>query len=208
MLKDLPFDTIGLRGDDVQTLEDTYSLLCSKFSIGLPGDTNLHLNNFELFCNNPDLSIGGILLLNHDIKDCYLAFIKIHYHSVNTRTGGEDIDYYKYKVWAFITSKNDFGRILIRKETFADRVLQLVHPVELKFKDDTAFNHKFYVVTNDEQKALNAMNWNFRNVVMDMANDLMIETANHVLVIGDNKEIDPQNVVYLAGFANKIAALK
>jgi len=207
MLHDLPFDICSLHADTVQALEDTYAALLSKFNIGVPNDINLHINKFETININPDISVGGVLKINNTTNECYLAFVKIHnyYHSVRS---GEDVDYYQYKVWAFVTLKNDFGRVLIRRETFTDRIVNLIHPVELKFPDDKAFSSKFYVVTNDEQKALLAMNWNFRNAIMDMPDDLELESLDHTLIISNNKNIDVEQIVQLAEFASKVANLK
>jgi hypothetical protein len=207
MLHNLPFDTCSLHADVVQALEDTYAALRSKFSISVPNDINLHINKFESININPDVTVGGILQINNTTNECYLAFVKIHnyYHSVRS---GTDTDFYVYKVWAFITLKNDFGRVLIRRETFADRIVNLIHPVELDFKDDEPFSHKFYVVTNDEQKALLAMNWNFRNAIMDMSDDIEMEALNHTLIISNNQNLDAEQTVKLAEFASKVAALK
>ncbi|WP_183575901.1 hypothetical protein HDF18_18550 [Mucilaginibacter sp. X5P1] len=207
MLHNFPFDTCSLRADTVQALEDTYAALRAKFNISVPNDINLHINKFETININPDISVGGVLQINNTANECYLAFVKIHnyYHSVRS---GEDQDFYQYKVWAFITLKNDFGRILIRRETFTDRVVNLIHPVELKFPDDKAFSNKFYVVTNDEQKALLAMNWNFRNAMMDMDDDIEMEALDHTLIISNNKNIDAEQTVQLAELASKIAGLK
>jgi hypothetical protein len=207
MLHNLPFDTCSLNADVVQALEDTYVALQAKFNISVPNDINLHINKFESINANPDISVGGILQINNTANECYLAFVKIHEHYHNIRAAS-DVDFYRYKVWAFITLKNDFGRVLIRRETFADRLVNLIHPVELDFKDDKEFSHKFYVITNDEQKALLAMNWNFRNAIMDMADDVEMEALNHTLIISNNQNLDSEQTVKLAEFASKVAALR
>jgi len=209
MSEDLPFDLAGLAAADVQSLEDTYAALRTKFSISLSDDSDIHLNDFDLFNINPNISIGGVLLINAPGKNCHLAFLKIHYQPTSGVYGGERLDYYKYQVWAFITLNKDFGRALIRHETFNDRIIGLIHPCELQFKDDKEFDHKFYIVTNNEQKALLAMNWNFRNAVMGMPDNIVLETAGTTLIIGTGAiTIDPGQTIQLAEFASKIAALK
>lgn len=207
MLHDFPFDTCSLHADTVQALEDTYAALRAKFNISVPNDINLHITKFESITVNPDATVGGILQINNTANECYLAFVKIHnyYHSVRS---GEDVDYYIYKVWAFVTLKNDFDRTLIRRETFVDRIVNIIHHVELDFKDDKEFNNNFYVVTNDEQKALLAMNQGFRNAIMDMPDDMEMEALNHTLIISNNKNLDAEQTVQLAEFAGKVAALR
>jgi hypothetical protein len=78
----------------------------------------------------------------------------------------------------------------------------------MKFEDDKPFDHKFYVVTNDDQKAHLAMNWNFRNAVMDMGDNMVLETEGKSLIVGSHSNINLEQTIQLAEFASKIAALK
>jgi len=203
-MKNLPFDTINLAADDVQALEDSYNALKAKFNISLP-DSHTHLNKFELFNNEPEATVSGTFLIDYPAMACYLNFVKIHY---NYSVGRSRVSNYKCQAWAFVTLKRDFGRILIRRETFTDKMLEIVHHTELKFKDDKQFSDKFYVITNDEAKATAAMTPDFRTAVMNIRDtDFVIETIGDTLVIRNNQPINPQDIVYLAEFASKIAAI-
>ena len=51
------------------------------------------------------------------------------------------------------------------------------------------------------------MNWNFRNTVMEMGDEMMIETFDHTIIIGNNMTPDAHKTVRLAEFAVKIAGL-
>lgn len=198
-MHNLPFDSINISSAELQALEDIYAALTAKFTITLPDDVDLPIDDFDLFNYHPDKTIGGILELNHSTNACYLVFIKVH-SIYYTRDGHAD-DYYNYRVYGYIKSKKDFGRVLIRRENFADKVISLVHHVELDFEDDKPFNHKFYVCTNNEQKAQLAMNWNFRNAVMDIQSEnMVIEAVNNVLIVGNNdlfvdKVVEQANVL-------------
>jgi hypothetical protein len=207
-MHNLPFDTIALSADEVDALDSIYKTLHEKFEIGLNCELDLPVNKFDVWCCNTGSSVGGVLAVNHPVNECYLAFIKVHYfyHSIK---GGMDTDYYKYKVWGLVKLKKDAGRILIRRETFTDRVLGLVHPVELEFKDDKPFSHKFYVVTNDEDKAIATLNWNLRNLIMQIDNEnIIIETADNLLIVGNDNWLDTDEVVSIAETAYKIASLR
>jgi len=207
MMENLPFDLVSLSADDVQSLEDTYKALRAKFSISLYDSTDIPIKQFDLLNSGPDKTIGGTLLINTPANNLHLVFLKIHYSYYGLRSTTRS-DYYKYQVWAFINSNKDFGRVLIRHETFNDRLVGLIHPCELEFKDDKPFDHKFYVVCNDEQKALLAMNFNFRNAVMDMGDDMLLETAGHSIIIGNNMAVEAEQTIRLVEFACKVAALK
>jgi len=205
-MKDLPFDLMGLAAEDVQTLEATYQLLKGKFSTSGPSDVHFPVEKFDLFSSGNDIKVGGILSLNTE-GNFYLVFLRISYSSYSTY-GIARNDYDKYKVWAYIKTNKDYGRALIRYKTLNDRILGLIHPCELNFKDDKHFDHQFYVVCNDEQKALSAMNWNFRNAVMEMGEGMMLETVDKDIIIGSNINFDPHNTVEIAEFASKIASLQ
>jgi hypothetical protein len=207
-MEDLPFETIRLAAADVQALENTYNALRAKFHVSLPCDLKLNLNDFDLFNNDTTLNLAGVLSVPNPANNCYLAFIRSHiYYDPHGRHAGEIIDNYRYKVWGFINSKKDYGRVLIRRETFADRIVGLIHPVELEFKDDKPFDEKYYVVTNDANKALLAMTWNFRNAIMDIKDkDMVIEITGKTLVIGNNYWLDHEQAIALTEMSLKLAS--
>ena len=204
-MKNLPFDTISLSGDDVQILEDTYNALKVKFNIGTDCDIHFDAKDFDLTANT-ETTVGGILSINSS-SPFYLIFLKTHFSEYGVRSVTR-YDWYKYTVWAYINQTKDFGRVLIRHETFNDRLVGLLHPCEMKFEDDKPFDHKFYVVTNDDQKAHLALNWNFRNAVMGMSDNMILETEGKSLIIGNQSEMSTEQTIQLAEFASKIAALK
>lgn len=206
-MKNLPFDTIDTDADDILALQNIYKSLKEKFGVGLPTDVGIELNQFEIFSDCPGASIGGILLINHPEAGCYLLFIKVPTHLQNGR--GPSINYYKYQVWAYATVRNDFGRVIIKRETFIERLLNSIHPVELKFKGDSIFNKNFNVVANDEQKAADAITPGFRKAITDIKlNDFIIEIVNSSLLIGSIAPITAQQTVELALIASNLSTIK
>ncbi len=202
-MNNLPFDTVYLSADEVQALEDAYKALKAKFNISLPG-ADTHINKFEQFNNENEATIAGTFLINHPVNDCNLTFVKIHYLD---NIGRVKSNYWKCQAWAFVNLKQDFGRVLIRRETFADKILGLVHPIELKFKDDKVFSDHFYVVTNDQGKATAAMTPDFRKVIIDMMyKDFVIEIINKTLVIRNNQPINTEDTVHLAEFVVRMCS--
>ncbi|HWZ04068.1 MAG TPA: hypothetical protein VNX40_10705 [Mucilaginibacter sp.] len=211
-MKNFPFDTVRLDADEVKSLEGTYNALKAKFNIGLPKNTHDFVNKFEIFNNNPDAKLGGTLLINHPEANCYLNFVKSGYsYSSGGRggNGGQSFEYDKYQIWAFATLNKDFGRVLIRPETFADRILEIVHPTELRFPDDKSFNESFYIVANDPEKAKAGMTQYCRDVITEMMyKDFAIEIINETLVIRTNQPINADEAVHLAEFVSKLSEVK
>jgi hypothetical protein len=201
----LPFNTINIFGDDLKALEDTCGALQNKFGICATGDFDVDIKQFD--CAHCDMNVE----LNSEtlVNGCYLALMDVTYRSGMYRSSGGSGQYYGGKqLWAFVKLKKDFGRILIRHETLTDKIVELIHPIELDFADDKHFSEKFYVVTNDKDKALLAMNWNFRNAVMDMHADWMVEIVNNHLLVYNNRTINAEETVQLVEFAGKIASLR
>jgi hypothetical protein len=138
---------------------------------------------------------------------CYLLFVKVPTHIQNGR--GPSINYYKYQIWAYATLRTDFGRVIIKRETFIERLLNAIHPVELKFAEDLGFNKNFNVIANDPQKALNAMTPEFRNAVKGIKlKNFIIEIVNSSLLIGSIDLISSQQTVELSLIASNLSALK
>jgi len=200
-----PFDTVGLSGDTIDTFDETYKLLKSRYHTEFTGNIDFHLGDFEVFRECHDVNVRGSFVIKDALTNCYLLFVE--FYKIKKGTYPPTYQDYKYQTWALAYLKKDFGRILIRRETLADKIIELVHPVELDFADDKAFSDTFYVLTNDRWKAEAAMDRNFRNVVMDMRHeDVLIETTGHTLIIGYNQPAMPESSVLLADFVVRLCS--
>ncbi|HVW14173.1 MAG TPA: hypothetical protein VHB54_10130 [Mucilaginibacter sp.] len=203
-----PFDTVGLTSEQIDLFQETYEALRAKFEIEPTGEIDFHLDTFEVFRGWTDVSARGSFVIKNARSNCYVLFIEVHKKITNFRSVPPTQDYYEYQIWALAYVKKDFGRVLIRPETLADKLIELVHPVELDFDDDKAFSDTFYVLVNDRWKADIAMDRNFRNVVMDMRHeDVVFEVIDHTLIIGHNKPVSPDASIQLADFVVRVASL-
>ena len=199
------FDTTRLSEVDTERYQLTYDELRSKFNMQLTGHINFHLEDFDAFKPYLDFRVLGSYVIKNGYSDCYMLFIDTH----TKKTQDKQIaDVYEYQTWGLAYLKHDFGRVKIRPETMVDKISELIHPIELDFKDDKAFSDTFYVLVDDRDKANAHINRNFRNAVMDIReDDFVIEIVNHTLIIGSRKPISPERAVYLGEFVCKIAAL-
>lgn len=202
------FDSVGLGSDIIDKYDDIYKLLRSKFSAEPTGNINFHLENFEVFKGCTNVNVKGSYVIKNTRSDSYMLFVETHQVKRNSLPSESPrYDHYEYQTWGLAYLKKDFGRVLIRPETLADKIIELVHPVELDFDDDKAFSDTFYVLVNDRSKANISIDRNFRNVVMDMRHeDIVIEIINHTLIIGYRRPITPDSSVKLAEFVARIAS--
>ena len=204
---DYPFDTVGLKSDTIDSFNEIYKTLKSKFRIELTGNIDFHLEDFEVFRDCADVKLMGSYVIKNTRTDCYILFAEIHKIKKSESKSSSLHDYYEYQCWALAYMKKDFGRVLIRPETLTDKIIELVHPVELDFDDDKAFSDTFYVIVDDRAKANDAIDRNFRNVVMDVRHDnVIIEIFNHTLIISNRKSITPENALHLAEFVARVCS--
>jgi hypothetical protein len=199
------FDTVNLTSETVDLFQDTYNLLQEKFDIQPTGDIDFHLEDFELFRNYAELRLRGSFVIKNSRTDCYILFLEVVYNtSGKFKDAHPPVD---HQTWALSYLKHDFGRVLIRKETLADKIVELVHPVEIDFPDDKAFSDTFYVLANDFNKAFANIGRDFRNAVMDVRHDdFLIEIADHTLIIGDKKPVFPGRALHLAEFVARLCS--
>lgn len=200
----VPFDTVGLTINDFDNLYQTYKTLKEKFNIHPTGYIDFHLNDFEAFRLYKNTVLRGSFVIKGAKTDCYILFVENNYFVGNSKRG--DIYNKVQQAWAIAYVKQDFGRVLIRRETLTDKIIELVHPVEIDFADDKPFSDTFYVLANDENKAITGINRNFRNAVMDVrADNFVIEIIEHSLLIGNRETLSPEKTVYLAEFIERVA---
>jgi hypothetical protein len=197
------FDTTGLSQDTIDSFQATYDELRAHFNMQLTGHINFHLEDFDAFNQYHDYNLLGSYVIKNGHSDCYILFVDTHSKKAHE---GLITDHFEYQTWALAYLKRDFGRVKIRPETLRDKLAELIHPLELDFKEDKAFSDTFYVMVNDHAKAITCMDRHFRNAVMDIrGDDFVIEIVNHTLVIGNKKPITPERAVYMAEFVCKLA---
>lgn len=197
------FDTKGLSQDTIDSFQATYDELRSRFNMQLTGHINFHLEDFDAFNQYHDYNLLGSYVIKNGHSDCYVLFVDTHSKKAHE---GLITDHFEYQTWALAYLKRDFGRVKIRPETLRDKLAELIHPLELDFKEDKAFSDTFYVMVNDHAKAISCMDRQFRNAVMDIReDDFVIEIVNHTLIVGNKKPITPTRAIYMAEFVCKLA---
>lgn len=87
-----------------------------------------------------------------------------------------------------------------------DKLLELVHPIEIDFRDDAAFSKKFYVLASDELLARTLLNSRFRNCLKELQEkDLWLEVSLNNLIVGNKKRIETSTALEMADLVCKIA---
>ena len=200
------FDTTGLNGVHIDAFDATCREIKNKFRVEIPGEIDFQLEQFEAFRHYHNINIRDVFALKKLCGDSYMLFLEMDVKHGNHKV---PVTHHYYQPWALTYLKQDFGRVLIRHETLVDKVLEVIHPIELDFREDRTFSRRFYVLTDDRHKAENAMTQEFRDAVMAIEdNDIVIEIIEHTLIIGNRKPIAPEHACYLAEFVSKVSAIK
>lgn len=201
----LPFDSSGLNKATVDNFSEIYDGVKGRVNLHFTGHINFHLEDFEAFRNCIEINTRGSFVIKHERSDSYLLLLETVHHGLPGKADTAET-HYLYHTWGLAYLKKDFGRIVIRRETLRDKLIELIHPIELDFDDDKAFSDTFYVIVNDVQKARSCMERKFRNAVMDIRdNDFIIEIVNHTLIIGSHHPITAEKAIEIAEFLNRLA---
>jgi len=203
-MKNLKFGTNKFDNNEVKLFKETIEALGGKFKIQSVNTPN-H-KGFEIFDQSFVTNIAGTLLINAPLNSHYLVFTRV----CGKRMGWSNpaLSYNEYQVFAFATLRRDFGRVLIRKRSIIDKIINLFLPVELHFNDDTIFNKKFYVVASEKEKAFSSMTPDFRKVIMELNKDgYVINIINQTLVVEYLQSMNPQQTIKLAELANRLSMI-
>jgi len=201
-MQNYPFDATGLTDVTINRFNETYKALREEFEIVPTGHIDFDLQQFKAFRNCHDVNVRGSYVIKRDCGDSYILFVEVHF-----KIGDRHISHHQeHQVWGLTYLKNNFGGVMIRRETLTDKILELIHPHELDFDEDKPFSDTFYVLVDDFKKANSCMTRGFRNAVMDIRdNDFMIEIVDHTLIIGNYDPIIPEKSLHIAEFVERIA---
>jgi len=196
---DLPEKEVGLITEVYHTLKPGHPDAAFDF------DFQPQLSNFESITGYyTDNRLGPALRLDTASPHKYLCFLNLTYRGLQGKyTSGV---YTEYQTWGVSFLKGDYGHILIRPETTLDKIRELLHHAELDFEDDKAFSSRFYVLANDEGKARILLGPAVRQKMLDLQlKDFTLEIIDNMMIIGDNKCIDPATAGEIASFLYKLS---
>ena len=190
--------------NDAQIQFDIYKNLKNMYQLEIDTDLSINIKDFDIFSQNELNDYGAVFRILKSSRFFYINFLEILYRSGVSRYSSNV--QMEYQTWGFINLKGNFGHILIKPETFLDKIHNIINSVDLDFENDKEFSKKFLVVTNDRQKAESQMTQNFRNCIKQIELDeFVIEILETKLIIGDKKIVSAESTLIFAKFLNEIA---
>ncbi|WP_374948317.1 hypothetical protein [Mucilaginibacter sp.] len=203
----LSFNATGLADVDITAFDATCNHLRENYRVDVPGYIDFQLEQFEVFNHYRNLNTRDAFAIKHTGADSYMLFLEMNPNSKSSKA--ELKHHQQYQPWALTYLKHNFGRVFIRTETLLDKIREMVFPIELDFKEDKPFSDRFYVLTDDKDKAHAGMTQQFRDAMMLIREiDFVVEIFEHTLIIGNRKPVAPEHACYLAEFVSRLAEVQ
>ena len=203
-MRTLPFSTTNLNTSDIEAICEIFDWLQQKFEVSYEPDWNYQFDSLELF-KNRKISVGPAIKITNSFESFHLAFLYVGYSYAYGRKYSYGLTY-EYQTWGIINLRKDFGHVLIKPETFIDKIHELIKSIEIDFPDDPEFSKKYFVVTNDETKARSSLSPLFREQIKSISiSDFVLEIKGDKLIIGDRKIIGPDSAIALVNFMDSLS---
>ena len=204
MTLEFPFNTFDMSSDQAQSLFDIYTKLSTKYSVTVDNDFIFDVSKFVTFSNNDLNDHGPVFRINIHTRSFFLCFPQLLYRVGGGRySPGTQIE---YQAWGYYELTENFGHVLIKSETFLDKIHDLFNPIDLDFEADSEFSKRFLVITNDKSKALLKLNSKFRDLVKSIQlKEVILEINGNQLVIGEKKVISENSTLIFAEFLDTLS---
>ncbi|XZF16471.1 hypothetical protein ACTHGU_10045 [Chitinophagaceae bacterium MMS25-I14] len=198
-----PFDFEGLEPEHAESIYNAFAKLKSKFPAKFTGDFRYDFGRFASFSHYKSIDFRFITELDNGFNKWHIVFPEVSYSYAGGKGGMNNAS--EYHAFGLAGLKRDFGHVVIRPETFTDKIREMIKPVELDFEDDPDFSSRFYVLASDRDKAVLAMDASFRHAVMSIAaKNFLIEIVADQLIICNQQLIDPDTTLSFAMFLKEI----
>jgi hypothetical protein len=200
-------DTFGLRQEEIPLFENFYNFLSQKYEIEVVNELEIPFSQLELFRYYKNVEHRQSLKINGVFGCAYLSILEIDFYGTGGgrrfALGGSE-----FQIWGFVNFNEDFGHTVLRPETLASRLEELIKPVEVKFPEDKLFSRKFHILSNDEMKAHKFLNEKLRTCLTEVAiEDLRFEMFNKTIAISDGKNMGATDLSVFTKFVTDIASV-
>lgn len=103
-----------------------------------------------------------------------------------------------------LTSINcDPGHVLIRPETFGDKLIELVNPMEIDFSEEKEFSSKYYVISDNEAQLRSNIDFKILRAIKAY-DDLNIEIRAKYLFARTLKPVNQKSIDTIVGLLNNL----
>ncbi|MCU7613811.1 hypothetical protein N0B16_05110 [Chryseobacterium sp. GMJ5] len=179
-----------------------YDRLCEIYKISIIDVKDTPLSRFKPIVENQDF-IPHISYLVQSESSSFYLYIITRIVRYNSKYGSTSKEY--LKVWGLKELGEDFGDIVIRKETFSDKITEIFKNFDIDFKNDRDFSKTFYVLCKNETETKKFLNKSTRQLLKSFPDkDFQLEVKNNVLSFGLPKKLSLPRLLQISEFLNEI----
>lgn len=183
-MSDLPFVSYSMSEPEIQSVLAIYEGLKKNYTVAFDPDFFCDLKCFTSFENDEFLDSGPFLKITNPRGSFHLGFFQVGYKIGMGKYGNSGRA--DFQTWGILNLSKDYRHILVKPETILDKILELVHPIELDFEDDPEFSRKFYVLGDDKTKTALFFTQSFRLAIKSItAADFIVEILGNSMIIGN-----------------------
>jgi hypothetical protein len=179
-----------------------YDRLCEIYNASVIDIKDSPLFQFKPIVENYNFTPQICYLVKSENSSFYLYIVIriVHYkrkHNVKTEEFLE--------VWGIKELDENFGDILIRKETFSDKITELFKSFDIDFDEDPQFSKTFYVLGENEIEIRTFLTQSRRQLLGSFPDkDFQLEIKNNILSFGLPKKLSIPRVLQISKFLKDI----
>jgi hypothetical protein len=162
-----------------------------------------HLSSFDSYQEYTMIVISETVKLVKNHNQYFLSLLNMNYSFKGGKTPQNSQEECVYEVIGLTELRKDYGRVLIRPETIADKIAEIFEHVELDFNTDKEFSRKYYVLSNNESKFRMQVTTPFLNCIAKFDN-LEIEINGTILIVRTRKPFSYEITKLIADFISEI----
>ena len=199
-------DTTGLTIEQEKAFLEAYQQIDSCFTVVPDEQGSIPFEKFSLLEDYQSVYVRDLFRIADGRSQSFVTFTKVEYKYIGYKGGQYEGE--EYRIWGVAILPKDFGHLVIRPETFKDRFIEFLKPLELNFPEDKDFCKRFYVLVNDQEKARRLINKEFREEMKRiLISDFSLEVMVNYLLIGNKKLVGKEEALELASFIFNVSEL-
>lgn len=109
----------------------------------------------------------------------------------------------EWEFFGLVNLTKDYGSVYIRPETIADKITELIFPVEIDFSDNPEFSKKYYVLASNEEHLRKQVSQKFLDCIQQF-DDLEIEIHGSTLMARTRKPVSISTGSSISSFLLKV----
>jgi hypothetical protein len=116
-------------------------------------DAESRLRGIELFEERAGIFLLDAWSVSHGGPDLQLCLLVRPFKTPEQKGGIiETVTKYECHMAGLFSLRRDLGRVLMRPETFGDKLLEIFRPREVDFDECPQFSDRYYVLASDEER--------------------------------------------------------